>query len=64
MNQIVIEIPEFQDVKFQAKDIDDAIRKLRELDKAQGDKILEIIKRYEGIAPSDATIDEEEWYRQ
>ena len=66
MNQIIIEGPELTNARLQAKDIDDAIEKLRELKALQKRENLRPIQRFRGIVKPAGSLEtgEEEWYLQ
>ena len=62
MNRVIIEIPEYKDIKIRVKNLDEAIKKLDRLRKSLKSK--NSIKRFKGITKSCKTISEEEWYLQ
>ena len=62
MNRVIIEIPEYKDIKIRVKNLDEAIKKLDRLRKSLKSK--NSIKRFKGITKSGKTISEEEWYLQ
>ena len=63
MNQIIIEGLELVNLRFQVKDIDEAIDKLQELKQQNKNRNHDSIHRFKGIVKSSET-NEEEWYFQ
>ena len=62
MGKILLEIPRFPDSVINAENLDDAITKLKELDKVNDP--LENIKKFKGIVKQAGKISESDWYKQ
>ena len=62
MGKILLEIPRFPDSVINAENLDDAITKLKELDKVNDP--LETIKRFKGIVKQTGEISESDLYKQ